>query len=277
MSDAPRSTGSIVIEQASTPETREAVFSFRYDVYIDEMRKAMSACVDHGKQWILDAFDDDAEIFTASIGGQLVGTLRSNIVKIDQLPDEMQQGHLLDRFEMFDPGQLSMTSRLMVAEAYRKTLALPRLLMAVYEYRLVGGAVFDFCNCTPELVPLYQGLGYRRYTEEPVDTEIGFRVPLVMMVGGAAHLEKIRSPFWRILKKQPQLFADAELADWFELAFPISEEPQPWELDENAFWQQMASNHSLNHRFGALRVVNGQLVSTPIEDIENDADKDAGK
>jgi CRP-like cAMP-binding protein len=79
------------------------------------------------------------------------------------------------------------------------------------------GTRVDFIFCNPHLVRMYEQLGYRRYRPYFEDHNLGFQIPLVLIVGDSVHLKSVRSPLYLVGRK---LSSDAGLADWFEQTFP---------------------------------------------------------
>ena len=85
----------------------------------------------------------------------------------------------------------------MVSPQWRNSPVLFHLLLAVFRHGLEQGVRFNFCDCAPGLVNLYERLGYRRYTENFVDPEFGLSIPLVLLVEDVEYLKSVHSPFWR--------------------------------------------------------------------------------
>lgn len=228
------------IGQARTADEREAVWRFRYQVYVEEMGKIALANADHKKRWLTDELDEDAIILYALEGEQIVATLRVNNGKKTRLPPALEIAYKLASFNSIPPEALSFSSRLMVARDRRGTVSLHKLLSRAYEMGLESGVVYDFCYCAPALIELYEHLGYRPYTENFLDPEVGYRVPLVLALKDKDHLEAIQSPFWRKLKSKPELWQTQERTDWLTQTFPATTKAARWGAGEDAFWQFLA-------------------------------------
>ena len=67
------------------------------------------------------------------------------------------------------------------------------------------------------LVPMYEVLGCRRYRNGGIDPDVGFRLPMMMILGDIEHLACMRSPLLKSAQKFPP---NAELAKWFDSTFP---------------------------------------------------------
>jgi hypothetical protein len=235
----------IQVKLAATPQERERIYRFRYSVYVDEMGKKTDSYADHARRMLFDKLDESAILLYATSGDQLVGTIRANCLANSAVSDETRRIHQLHRFARFAPESIWFTSRLMILKAERGSMALTVLLSRAYEIALEHQVVFDFCNCAPSLVELYEKLGYRRYIENFVDPEVGYRVPLVAMPRDAEHLRAIRSPFWRKLKGSPQLWLANDVRQWFADEFKCPAE-QEWTVDEDEFFRFLADKYHLS-------------------------------
>ena len=63
------------IKLATTPEEKEAVYRFRYTVYVEEMGR-YQATADHVGRRLADPEDDHSWIFFAADDGEVVGSFR---------------------------------------------------------------------------------------------------------------------------------------------------------------------------------------------------------
>lgn len=231
---------------ATTPEECEAIYRFRYSVYVEEMGKECQSYADHSRKLLSDPMDEHSSLFYAESNGRILGTLRGTLGDVPQ-GKALTGYYQLPKFGEFKPAELSFTSRLMIDKAQRRTMALPLMLNRAYEFGLKQGVKFDFCNCTPALVELYEHLGYRRYGVNFHDPEVGYRVPLVMMPRDAEHLKKIRSPFWRMLRRAEDKW-DPTIGQWFKDAFPHAPTVQEWTMEEDDFWSYLAGKYRLSGR-----------------------------
>ena len=63
------------IHQALTDAEREAVYRFRYEIYVAEMGRYGQAA-DHDRKMLVEAEDETARIFYAAVDGSVVATSR---------------------------------------------------------------------------------------------------------------------------------------------------------------------------------------------------------
>lgn len=239
-------TGRLRVGEATTADDKERLYRFRYDIYVEEMGKGGVAAADHDGRLLTDGYDQNARQFFVETGDHLTACLRILMTGSRDgdtaIPPELGDLYHVKPFLEFSPGaRISFTSRLMVAPGMRGSAALHLMLSQAYEVALEQGVLFDFCHCAPALVELYEHLGYRRYAPNFADPEVGYRVPLVLLLRDADHLRAIRSPFWRKLRDRPNLWHSDSVGTWLRSEFPMSATVSEWLLDEESFWEFMAN------------------------------------
>lgn len=235
---------SLSIRIASTAAEREAIYRFRYDIYVREMGKVRLEQADHGRGWLKDDADDQATLYGAyAEDGSVIGTLQV-IGGETGIPDAFRQLPHFEQFLTLPPSALSFTGRLMVAPGRRGGQAMTALVGRAYQDGLATGRHFNFCVCSPGLVDLYEHLGYRRFTGNLVDPVVGYQVPLVLAARDREHLSTIQSPLWRILRHLPGESGpndDARrLLDWLHASVPVTSVVRDWIEQEDAFWVFLA-------------------------------------
>lgn len=229
-----------VVRLAEDAADQEAIFRFRYDVYVREMGKVRMDGADHAAGRLSDPEDAQARLYMAVGGdGGLVGTLR--VLTGDHgIPPAFRALSDFDRFAEFPPQAMSFTARLMVAPGARGSAALNALLGRAYRDMLDSPAQVDFCACVPGLVDLYEHLGYRRFTRNVVDPVVGYQVPLALVLRDAEHLGAIRSPLWRLLRGHPSAGEGGAVAAWLRETFPVTSVVRDWVDNEDTFWLFLA-------------------------------------
>ncbi|MCB1736628.1 MAG: GNAT family N-acetyltransferase [Gammaproteobacteria bacterium] len=235
------------IRLARSDAERERIYRFRYAVYVDEMGKRPSYA-DHDGKRLWDPLDEDATLLYAAAGDEIVATVRINLAGVNGFDDHWNAIYHLAHWAGFPPETLSMTSRLMVAPAWRGSTVLAALLAAIFRFARERGVRFDFCNCSPSLVEFYEQLGYRRYADGFMDQDAGYHVPLVFMAEDVVHMRAVRSPFWRDARNLP---ADASGTAWFLAEFPEHAVHINKRLvDTDGFWSLMEDRLHIDPRKG---------------------------
>lgn len=229
---------SIHFRVANNPEQKQAIYAFRYKIYIQEMGKTL-ADVDHENKLLKDDRDDHSVQFYLEDEDGVVACLRSFVSEEKPFTSEEIDDFALNRFSSFEKGSISLTGKLMIDPKKRNTSALGLLVINTYKYVREKGVQFDFCNCAPSLVQLYEMLGYRRYKDNITDNDVGYRVPLVNVLEDIQHYEFIKSPFYRYARELPN---NPIYSDWFAKNFKVKIRHIFRNLiDEEAIWKYFSN------------------------------------
>jgi hypothetical protein len=202
------------IRLAATESELNAIYRFRYGIYIEEMGKPMPGA-DHERRELRDGVDGRATQLFSERDGEITGTVRI-VWGIDGVPENYAEWYGLEKFRGFSNASTSFTGRMMVAQKFRNGPL--SLVLAKEAYRLgcERGVAFDFIHTTPPLIPLFERLGHRRYNGNFVDPELGPRTPMVLVLSDRKHLENCRSPFLPILRT---LSPRPNPVTWFKRTF----------------------------------------------------------
>jgi len=202
-SNPPGQSG-ITIRRALDPVELGAIYRFRYAIYVEEMSRKQTYA-DHQTKCVIDPLDDDnAHVFGAWDGKELVGTLRTNFLRSSSVGEYLNCYSLAGlHLELLDGA--SITTRLMIHPRQRgRTLAM-RLACHGYQNVLRHGIKTDFLDCNDHLVSYFSRLGYVPHRTALQHPEYGQVTVMRLNVTDAAHLEEIRSPFSRILIRHGNL------------------------------------------------------------------------
>ena len=204
------------VRRIETDAEREAIYAFRYRVYVEEM--AMTSEADHERKWLRDDLDDVAASYAVFDDGEVMGSLRCAF-----LSDVAEPQSLIDKFHMepaidaFGAEAIITTSRFILDSRLRHGTIIFRLMQEAFKDGLKRGLRINYGDCSPHLLPFYEHLGYRRYTRGYNDTAYGYKVPIIMLTGDADFLKQVRSPLARIAAAYPD---DAEARAWFAATYP---------------------------------------------------------
>jgi GNAT superfamily N-acetyltransferase len=184
----------IHIIDATDPAVREAVFRFRYDIYVREMRRRQKDA-DHVRERVEDALDRGAMLLAArdTSTGRIVGTARSNVVARSEL-GVYDRLYGLDALSPGERAVTTITTRFMVERERRGTLLAVQLARSLFERGAAQGITTDYIDCNEPLVPFFERLGYRsmRTIEHP---EYGTVRLMRLDVRDAGHMARVGSPF----------------------------------------------------------------------------------
>jgi predicted GNAT family N-acyltransferase len=206
---------------ATTPEERQRIYQFRYRVYVEEMNKN-PRCVNHTERILKDELDDTATLLYLTIDGEIAATLRRNLLSISSLPDAIHHALEIDRFTAaFPKSALSFSSRFMVAPEYRNSSVAGAIVVEAYKLARERGIQFDFSHASPWLVPFYENLGFRRYSDNFQDTDAGLQIPLVLLLDDIPYLQTVHSPMYRSARRA---VTPTITREWFLETFPKATE-----------------------------------------------------
>ncbi|MFM7427657.1 MAG: cyclic nucleotide-binding domain-containing protein [Elainella sp.] len=197
---------------ATTESERQAIYRFRYQVYVEEMQKQPRSA-DHLARTLTDALDETATLLYMTQGDQIIAALRRSRLDHCRLPDGLEQTLALAQFaDAFPRSRLSLSSRFVVAAEWRNSLAPGSLILATYRMAREQGIQFDFLHAAPWLLPFYKSLGYRCYAPHFLESDVGLQIPQVLLLEDLDYLQAVRSPLLRVARQFPNR---SEARDWF--------------------------------------------------------------
>ena len=224
---------------AETQAEREAIYRFRYKVYVEELKKGFLD-VDHENRMIRDSDDETpgSVLFYTASKGEVTGTVRAVVWGADQVPDEISHRFSFPLFPDIDRLVTAETSRLLIDRSVRGTLILPALSRAMYEHMIGEGVALVFAYCAPGLVRAYRKLGYRPYSGELVCNQDGVRVPLVGVLSDLEYLQRVGSPVVPLVKQHfgPGKRQPLDLGPYREVLDPG---PLPFEVEPEVVWNHL--------------------------------------
>ena len=183
---------------------REALFRFRYDVYVREMGRVQKDA-DHGRGRIEDRLDAFAVLLAAreSASGAIVGTVRSNVLSDGDIGIYAQL-YGLEGLSPAEQRAVSITTRLMVERSRRGTVLAVKLASALLERGLDRGVEEDYIDCNAPLVAFFQGLGYRRLRD--IDhPEYGAVALMRLDTHDIGYFRQIGSPFAAVHERRERV------------------------------------------------------------------------
>src|SRR4051812_14697767 len=99
------------VKVAASAAEREAIYRFRYEVYVEQMHLYRSTA-DHERRWLRDVDDDGAVLLYAALGGQVAGTIRINFGADAPFSREAEDTYELGRFRPVVPdAQMAVDAR----------------------------------------------------------------------------------------------------------------------------------------------------------------------
>jgi hypothetical protein len=172
------------VARAETDAERQAVYRFRYSVYVEEMGRYQSTA-DQARKMLIDPEDHHSVVYLARQGTQVVGTLRTTFGEDGFSPRQISQ-YSLEPFLTQLPARLMCVSeRLMVSPrprgapvmaAMRDRLA---VLIADRQVKIMFG------ECEPHFLAHNLALGCHTYADRNINSQdAGYLIPLINFLDG---------------------------------------------------------------------------------------------
>jgi CRP-like cAMP-binding protein len=227
------------VHRAETDEEREAIYRFRYQIYIEELKYNYEA--DHERKWLRQEEDDQPTTTLLYTGrpDDITSTVRVRAWKPGEVPPAVFALTSMDRFPGIEGLGVSHIGRMMIRRSLRGKLVLPSLLAGGYEF-LVGekGADLAFLDCVPGIVRHYRQLGARPYGGRLIDLGYSPGIPLVIVLSDYAHLKRSGSIVAPLVKKYfgEGKRAPLDLAPYRHL---FESETVPVEFDPEKVWEAL--------------------------------------
>ncbi|MEO5816891.1 MAG: GNAT family N-acetyltransferase [Gemmatimonadaceae bacterium] len=201
---------------ATEAEARE-VFRLRHRVFVHEQGRRGEG-IDPERGELRSKLDAFSHLWHARDGKTVVGTVTQTMIcphfDVALLPTGLE----LEPFRA-EAGLVGYSSRFAIEPGHRGKWVLASLARHTYAHGRRLGAKFDFMTANPALVPLYERLGYVRYTASGIQvTGIGLLIPMVLSATDLAYLRTVRSA---CLPAAEHFAAEPEWGEWLRAAHPI--------------------------------------------------------
>jgi GNAT superfamily N-acetyltransferase len=184
----------VTIKLARTAAERGAVFRLRYEVYVAELNM-FAPVADHSARHLSDEHDRRGELFIACSDDEPIGTLRLTFGSDDPFPSEFLDTYGMDAFlEAVPRSAMVVFTRFVVRKSFRGTSVPFELIVASASLARERGIELVFCDCQPDLINLYQGLGFRPYRRTYNDPHMALMVPMILIARDGDYLRRVDSP-----------------------------------------------------------------------------------
>ena len=194
--DSPRPNPRIPeVHVATSREEREAIYRFRYQVYVGEFGRRLGE-PDHERRWVRDEDDESPHttILYTGTPDAVTASVRLRHWPAGQVPAADVETLSLDRVPGAHRRSLAEIERLMVHPEVRGKLLVAALVKRSYEI-LVGehGSEMVFCYCSPGLMHFYRRIAMRPYGGRLVNAPDGLMIPMVSVTSDADHYRQVGS------------------------------------------------------------------------------------
>ena len=169
---------------AETAEEKEAVYRFRYSVYVEEMGRYQESA-DHGGRRLVEAEDAHSWSFYAREGDEVVGTARLSWGAQGFSDRQIEEYSLVPFLDELPHEYLAIGERIMVTPSLRGSGLVDELLACRNQTAIEHDVRIQFSACEPHLLSLYVSQGRRTYADKNINSaEAGYLIPLVAFPQG---------------------------------------------------------------------------------------------
>ncbi|HEU5306261.1 MAG TPA: GNAT family N-acetyltransferase [Acidimicrobiia bacterium] len=176
---------------AESDADKEAVYRFRYSVYVEEMGRYQGSA-DHEGRRLVEPDDDQSFIFYARDGGEVVGTARLSWGGNGFSARQVEEYSLAPFLAELPHEHIAIGERVMVTPDLRGTGLVDQLMERRNQTALEHDVRIQFSACEPHLLSLYLGQGRRTYAAKNINTpEAGYLIPLVAFPEGPDSLRGV--------------------------------------------------------------------------------------
>ena len=179
-------------------EELEALYRFRYRIYIEELGKKLPTA-DHDGKRLLDPDDSTAIHFI--VGRRTTQPLAC--VRL-HLGEQMPNGTLKEMGVIEPVGadgyRGGFVSKLMVERSLRGRGAALVLMLNMMLQGARSGGHYALFHCSPKLVALYERYGFQRIGVPFEAEHVGVQIPMISLYGDYEHYRAIGSPLAPYLK-----------------------------------------------------------------------------
>jgi hypothetical protein len=174
----------IEVFRATTEEDREAIYRFRYTVYVEEMGRYKDTA-DHAGRRLVEPEDGHSWLYGAREDGEVVATCRMTVGSDGFSARQIDQYSLGPWVDEVPAELLAIGERLMVSPRLRGSPVAADVLGLQGADMAEGGVRIVFGDCEPHLLSLNLSIGCRPYADRNINSsDAGYLIPLVSFVGG---------------------------------------------------------------------------------------------
>lgn len=192
------------------------LYRLRYEIFRTELGAQLKP-EDIDRGYLQDKFDEIGINYGLFADGGLIGSLR--IVDLGECGDDppTRRYPMRELFRRYPTASVCHAGRFALLEMARSTQAsilLMRQALADGRKRGLRVAVSD---CSPYLLPLYNGIGYRRFGDAFNDPMYGLKYPIVLILDDVEFLRLQSSPILQTVENLP---ADSSASAWYAETYP---------------------------------------------------------
>jgi GNAT superfamily N-acetyltransferase len=173
------------VGRADTDDDKEAIYRFRYSVYVEEMGRYQDTADHEGRRLVEPDDDHSWNFYARDDSGEVVGTARLSWGGNGFTHRQIEEYGLAPFLAELPPEHVALGERVMVRPDLRGAGLVEELLECRDGTGLAHDVRIQFSACEPHLLSLYLGRGRRTYATKNINTpEAGYLIPLVAFPQG---------------------------------------------------------------------------------------------
>lgn len=225
------------VSVATSREELEAIWRFRYEVYIEELKRDYPD-VDHENRWYRDADDESEHAINLYVGSldNIIGIQRVLVWPAGKIPANYYELFSMEMFPGIEHAVIAEAGRLMIRPSARGHNVFPVLVNGMQEIWRQHGVELCFLYCAPGLVKHYRKtLKARPYDGRLIPAGSIMGIPMVILTAE----EQIVEPCDKPLEK-PTGSSEQEANQGFVLSRitrVLEGDSVPVKLDEAVIWE----------------------------------------
>lgn len=199
---------------ARTLEERNKIFSFRYEVYQEELGYDMPG-TNHDLRIVKDDIDDLPEsiLFYLEKNGKLIATMRLVIYPEHKVPDKVIQFYSLEKHSWLKNYSICEIERFMARKEFRHKFIILKFIASITAYIIRHNVKITLQYCKPCLVSHFYAIGDRPYTSNLIDYANGLWIPLIGFID-RNYAKKINSPV-KFLIPNEAVFSEEQIKEFY--------------------------------------------------------------
>jgi len=186
------------IECVNTEALAQALYSFRYHIYVEKMNRNQEYA-DHKDGIIFEPLDRSGTNFVSIRDGIITGCIRRNLVS-DKNALYYKDFYQTDLFNNPED-KIGFTTKLMVLPEYQNTSLPVRLISSYAAEGYKNGIQIDLIDCNDHLIKFFERMGYFTHTGWKIHKEYGNVLPMFFAVETVNYLTEIRSFLGPVAKR----------------------------------------------------------------------------
>ncbi len=254
------------VKLATTQKEREAIYRFRYEVYVEELNRDYPDA-DHERKWLRD--EDDLQDYALNLYmgplDQIVAVVRVLVWPGGTVPEKYHRMFSMDIIPGIEDLVTCEIGRLMIRPSLRGKSIFPTLMDAMYEHLVARDVALCFLYCVPGLVKHYRKtIGARPYGGHLIPAGSSTGIPLMVIVSGSKYFAACGATFAEVSRKYFGPGQRPEL-DISPFRHVLEGDSVPVNLDETAVWTEF--KHHLLEDESSMPTVMSSLAPESIKTL----------